>query len=486
MDVRQSVLAEKLVLRPGEHELRRYLTFAEAARPKAWTGTADHGDYTGQHGDQYGSQYENETQTKSNGTGPGSKPSPNPSTNPSPSPGSQEFSPDLIYTQKLAEYGLDSNPLETEPFGWLCNSTVVRLPGGGCLIYSPVLGPDNDVNRVIAELENAGLLPVRMVLAPSPQHHLALQPYRVAFPEAAFLCGAASGQMPPLTRKRRDIVFDGVLSSAGGGVGSDRDSNNPNPGEQMPEGADEQEDHDHHSFDVVLAAPVVDCEKGGAGDDAGDAEKRALLMQELHAVFRVAVLDDNRSGEVVLLHRASGTLILSDLLYKSTAHVVGPGGTTGNNTDVATAPTATNATKAGKSDNAGEAGHGEGVAGVTGVAAGVGGTEAGAPAAPEVQHAFTTPAWFAEGQEELFYSGPSGGTDNPNGSVSSDNSAGLLPSYRTHPRMRTIDIAGMRRSLEAVLAWPVKGAVCCHTDPISGESQVKSLLRQAWGWLWEE
>ena len=54
--------------------------------------------------------------------------------------------------------------------------------------------------------------PVRIVIAPSPQHHLALGPYRNAFPEAFFICGKGSGQMPPLTRKRRDIRFDGVLS----------------------------------------------------------------------------------------------------------------------------------------------------------------------------------------------------------------------------------------------------------------------------------
>ena len=34
------------------------------------------------------------------------------------------------------------------------------------------------------------------------------------------------------------------------------------------------------------------------------------------------------------------------------------------------------------------------------------------------------------GQEELFYNRPH------------DNSNGLMPSYRTHPRMRTIDIPG--------------------------------------------
>ena len=44
------------------------------------------------------------------------------------------------------------------------------------------------------------LLPVRIVIAPSPQHHLALFQYQEVFPEAFYICGKASGQMPPLTR----------------------------------------------------------------------------------------------------------------------------------------------------------------------------------------------------------------------------------------------------------------------------------------------
>ena len=94
------------------------------------------------------------------------------------------------------------------------------------------------------------------------------------------------------------------------------------------------------------------------------------------------------------------------------------------------------------------------------------------PPAPEAQSAFCVPAWFAQGQEELFYGRPT------------DNSGGLLPSYRTHPRMRTIDVVGMRESLAHVLEWPLTGAVCCHTDPIRGGAQAKALLRRAWGWLW--
>ena len=52
-----------------------------------------------------------------------------------------------------------------------------------------------------------------------------------------------------------------------------------------------------------------------------------------------------------------------------------------------------------------------------------------------------------------------------------DNSGGLLPSYRTHPRMRSIDIVGMRRSLDVLLGWRFERALCCHTDPIEASKE---------------
>ena len=65
-----------------------------------------------------------------------------------------------------------------------------------------------------------------------------------------------------------------------------------------------------------------------------------------------------------------------------------------------------------------------------------------------------------------------------------DNSDGLLPSYRTHPRMRSIDIVGMRRSLDALLGWRFERALCCHTDPIEGE-EARALIKRAWAWCWD-
>ena len=79
--------------------------------------------------------------------------------------------------------------------------------------------------------------------------------------------------------------------------------------------------------------------------------------------------------------------------------------------------------------------------------------------------------FFISGQEELFYG------------HAQDNSSGLLPSYRTHPRMRTIDIPGMKKSLDLILAWNFERVLACHTDPITG-TEAKSLLKQAWAWLY--
>jgi len=324
VDVRNSAVGEKIVLGSGKKELRRYLTFAEA------TGLMGKGICA---------------------------------------------RCDAIYSKKMPADGCS-----TEPFGWLCNMTVVRLPSpqGGCLIYSPILGQDQTIVSIKTALSEKGLLPVRIVIAPSPQHHLAILPYQQAFPEAFYICGRASGQMPPLTRKRRDLRFDGVLSCGQGG-------------------------------EAMLGAPV--CDKEGIEGTS----KQTAIWELIRSVFDVCIVDDNRSGEIVLLHVPSKTLVMSDLLYKSNPDVVGPGG---------------------------------------------------------MLNQYTTPEWFAEGQEELFY----GHTQ--------DNAGGLLPSYRTHPRMRSIDILGMQRSLNKILSWTFDHALACHTDPMKGKEAAEA-LKSAWAWVWD-
>jgi hypothetical protein len=297
VDVRQSHQGGKLVLRSGQHELQRYLTFAQASGMMGAGVCA---------------------------------------------------ACDAVYTARMPGQGE-----ATEPFGWLCNMAVVRLSaarGGGCLLYSPVLGDDGGLDAVVAGLAERDLLPVRVVVAPSPQHHLALGPYQQRFPDASFVCGKGSGQMPPLTRKRRDIRFDCVLGpgpgpagagpsvvggSGGGGGGGDGGAGEGSEGGEgggsgagaagaAPATAEEATPAAEEAAPAAAAAvsaPTIDRE-GTEPVPQRVSEMWELLQDE----FRVCVVDDDRSGEIVLLHKASGTLLLSDLLYKSNPAVVGPGG----------------------------------------------------------------------------------------------------------------------------------------------------------------
>jgi len=327
VDVRQSAIGEKILVRSGKHEFDRYLVFAEGSGlPK-------------------------------------------------------EFLEEAIYSKKMPS----SETEITQPFGWLCHMTIVRLPEviGGCLIYSPILGQNQTIQPIIAELTERQLLPVRIVIAPSPQHHLALLQYQEVFPEAFYICGKASGQMPPLTRKRRDLRFDGILS------------------------------WDSKTNKSVLSAAILDQE--GSGPMSND-QNHQKTWEILESNFDIIVVDDNRSGEIVLLHKTTKTLIISDLLYKSDPAMVGPGGT---------------------------------------------------------KHRYTDPEWFAQGQEELFYNRPH------------DNSNGLMPSYRTHPRMRTIDIPGTKQSLDLILSLNFNQVLACHTDPMTGV-EAKSLLKRAYAWLYDK
>lgn len=331
VDVRQGVQGDVVKTRSGDHELRRYLTFAEASGMMGCGICAMN---------------------------------------------------EAIYTKKRPAKGES-----TEPFGWYTNMTVIRLPAPerGCLLYSPVLDADQKTDAVMAALKENDLLPVRIVLTPTPQHHLCLQHYQKAFPDAFYICGKASGQMPPLTRKRRDLRFDGVL---GAPIGGSSDGN-----------------------DVVLSAPVLDKE----GSVLEMNPHREAAWKLINSAFQVCIIDDNRSGEILLLHRSSKTLLISDLLYKSSPDVCGPGGK---------------------------------------------------------KNHYSGPEWFAEGQEELFYGHPQ------------DNSGGLLPSYRTHPRMRSIDIPGMRKSLEKILAWDIDRVLACHVDELDG-AEAKELFKTAWSFVWE-
>merc|ERR1712113_803620 len=122
------------------------------------------------------------------------------------------------------------------------------------------------MDKVLAALAEKNLLPVRILVCPTPQRHLCMTQYQTAFPDARLICGKASGQMPPLTRKRRDLRFHGVIGST-------------NTGE------------------AVMCSPIVESE----GSNSVHNVEQAATWELLQRVFQVGIVDDNRSGEVVLM-----------------------------------------------------------------------------------------------------------------------------------------------------------------------------------------
>ena len=77
--------------------------------------------------------------------------------------------------------------------------TVIRLPGGGLFLHSPVEA--DAATRGAVEALGA----VRAIVAPNYVHHLFAGGWKQAYPQARLL-GA-----PGLARKRRDLAFDGEL-----------------------------------------------------------------------------------------------------------------------------------------------------------------------------------------------------------------------------------------------------------------------------------
>jgi len=176
-----------------------------------------------------------------------------------------------------------------EAFGWGCCMTVLRLPfETGCLLYSPVLDDSQQMDKIHRFLEREKLLPVEYIVCPTPQHHLCLREYREAFPSAFMLCGETrGGVMPPCHKRRRDLDFDCVLhpEEAGGEL-------------------------------IDWKPSTVQCRfEYGASTNNGKKDwsigQHKKHLQEFLDIFMV---EDNRTTEIVLIHRPSGTLVLSDLL----------------------------------------------------------------------------------------------------------------------------------------------------------------------------
>jgi Domain of unknown function (DUF4336) len=93
----------------------------------------------------------------------------------------------------------DGPAVSTGGFHYGTRMAVIRLSDGGLFIWSPIKLTDD----LRAEVEALG--EVRHLVAPNSLHHLFLDDWRFAYPNAK-LCAP-----PGLRKKRKDIDFDGDL-----------------------------------------------------------------------------------------------------------------------------------------------------------------------------------------------------------------------------------------------------------------------------------
>lgn len=276
--------------------------------------------------------------------------------------------------------------------------TVIRLPlAKGCLLYSPVLDDDHQLVKIHKFLETEDLLPVRYIACPTPQHHLCLREYRQAFPEAIMFCTETrGGVMAPLHKRRRDLDFDFILHPAGSATS----------GTEAIEWA-------HPTVRSRFQADEKKSSKSLCNID----EHR----EELKEIFDLFLVEDNRTTELVFIHKESGVLIISDLLYKTSSsnELKGPGGTT---------------------------------------------------------HRYTFPKWFAQGQEDLFYKLDS---DNSNGLLPAYRTHPMYRKIDMDACRKAIE-----RLLEFIETRQVKKCIACHTDPICGQDSILETIKRAWAFLW--
>jgi hypothetical protein len=84
-------------------------------------------------------------------------------------------------------------------FPYPTRMAVARLADGGLWVWSPI-APDEALSREVAALG-----PVRHIVAPNKIHHLFLEPWAAAHPEARLYAA------PGLAAKRRDLTFHAEL-----------------------------------------------------------------------------------------------------------------------------------------------------------------------------------------------------------------------------------------------------------------------------------
>ncbi|HEY1925905.1 MAG TPA: DUF4336 domain-containing protein [Caulobacteraceae bacterium] len=103
----------------------------------------------------------------------------------------QPFGPEIWLT--------DGSDVEVAGFRYPTRMAVIRLSGGGLLIWSPV-GLSETLRK-----ELQGLGEVRFLVAPNSLHHVFLAEWRQAYPQARLYAA------PGLRLRRKDIEFDADL-----------------------------------------------------------------------------------------------------------------------------------------------------------------------------------------------------------------------------------------------------------------------------------
>jgi len=87
-------------------------------------------------------------------------------------------------------------------FAYSTRAAVIRLSNGGLFVWSPIALTD------ALERDVDAIGPVRCLVSPNRLHHLFLEQWKFAYPEARLYAS------PGLRRKRRDLSFDGELGDA--------------------------------------------------------------------------------------------------------------------------------------------------------------------------------------------------------------------------------------------------------------------------------
>ena len=113
----------------------------------------------------------------------------------------QPFGPDIWLS--------DGAMVEVLGFPYPTRMAVIRLPGDDLLVWSPIALSD----RFRGKIDSLGV--IRHLVAPNSLHHLFLQEWREAYPQAALYAA------PGLREQRRDLAIDVELTDLRAAAWSD-------------------------------------------------------------------------------------------------------------------------------------------------------------------------------------------------------------------------------------------------------------------------